>query len=119
MSTIDHVVIVGAGLAGANAAFALRDEGFTGRITLFGNENEWPYERPPLSKNYLRAEDPIEKAYVRQPADYTANDIDLRRGTGVATIDPERRDVTTTDGITDYDALILATGATPRRLMVE
>jgi 3-phenylpropionate/trans-cinnamate dioxygenase ferredoxin reductase subunit len=119
MSTINHVVVVGAGLGGANTAFALRAEGFTGRITLFGNENEWPYERPPMSKTYLRAEEPIEKAYVRQPADYEANEIRLRRGLAVTAIDSDRRTVTAADGATDYDALVLATGAEPRRLVVD
>jgi len=118
MSAIDHVVIVVAGLGGANAAFALRDEGFAGRITLFGSENEFPYERPPMSKGYLRAEEPIEKAHIRPPTDYESNGIDLRRGMPVLAIDSQRKRVIGVDGKTDYDALVLATGATPRRLMV-
>ena len=64
MSEQDAHVIVGAGLAGAKAAEALRDEGFDGRIVLLGDELEQPYERPPLSKDYLRGESPREKAHV-------------------------------------------------------
>ena len=70
MNETEHVVIVGGGMAGANAAVALRDEGFEGRVTILGEEQEWPYERPPLSKGYLRGEEELAKAYVRQPADY-------------------------------------------------
>ena len=81
-STQTHV-IAGAGLAGAKAAEALREEGFEGRIVLIGDESEQPYERPPLSKDYLRGESPPEKALVH-PADFYAdNDIELRTGTAI------------------------------------
>src|SRR3982750_2252159 len=114
MSEIEHVLIIGGGLAGANAAFALRDEGFGGRVTLLGDEDEWPYERPPMSKGYLRGEDAIEKALVHPAADYDAQRIDLRRGVAATSIDVARRTATTTDGELAFDALVLATGAAPR-----
>jgi 3-phenylpropionate/trans-cinnamate dioxygenase ferredoxin reductase subunit len=116
MSTIERVIVVGGGLAGANAAFALRNEGFDGSVTMLADENDWPYERPPISKQYLRAEYTIEQAYVRPPAEYDANRIEIRRGVAALAIDPVGRKVATSDGAIGYDALILATGATPRRL---
>jgi len=118
MSEIEHVLIVGGGLAGANAAFALRDEGFDGRVTLLGEEDEWPYERPPMSKTYLRGEDAIEKALVRPMSEYEAQRIDLRRGVAATAIDATRRTAATTAGDIPFDALVLATGAAPRRLDV-
>jgi 3-phenylpropionate/trans-cinnamate dioxygenase ferredoxin reductase subunit len=118
VSEIEHVLIVGGGLAGANAAFALREEGFGGRVTLLGDEDEWPYERPPMSKGYLRGEDAIEKALVHPASDYDAQRIDLRRAVAATSIDVARRTATTTDGELAFDALVLATGAAPRRLEV-
>ena len=112
-------VIVGTGLAGAKAAEALREEGFEGQIVLVGQEPELPYERPPLSKDYLRGESPREKARVHPEDFYTANDVDLRIATAVERIDTHAREVTlsTTERIV-YDRLLLATGAEPRRLSI-
>lgn len=110
------VVIIGAGLAGANVATELRDKGFDGSITLIGAEDHPPYERPPLSKAYLMGSDPIEKAFVHEPEWYAEHDIDLRLGTTVTAIDPAARQVTVGDETIGYDALVLATGASPRRL---
>ena len=73
-------VIVGASLAGAKAAETLRDEGFTGRVVLVGEETERPYERPPLSKGYLQGKEPREKAYVHEPAWYAEHDVELQLG---------------------------------------
>ncbi len=64
MSGVDTVVIVGGGQAGASAAFALRKEGFAGGVVLVAEEDEMPYQRPPLSKEYLRGESSLEQAYV-------------------------------------------------------
>ena len=112
-------VIVGAGLAGAKAAEALRQQGFDGRIVLIGDEYEQPYERPPLSKDYLRGESPRENARVHDDGFYAANGIELRTGTTVERLDLERRAVALADGERiDYDRLLLATGAEPRRLAV-
>lgn len=117
MNSLDTVVIVGGGLAGAHAAFALREAGYARRVVLVSEEQEPPYERPPLSKEYLRGEKPLEDAYVRPIADYEANDIELLRGRRAVTLDPQIRSLNLDDG-TDlvYDALLIATGAEPRRL---
>jgi 3-phenylpropionate/trans-cinnamate dioxygenase ferredoxin reductase subunit len=112
-------VIVGAGLAGAKAAEALREEGHDGPIVLVGEEPERPYERPPLSKDYLRGESEREKAYVHPAAFYDEHDIDLRTGTGVERIDTGERAVELAGGERlPYDRLLLATGAEPRRVRV-
>ncbi len=113
-----QIVIVGGGMAGATAAFALRDEGFEGRVLIVGNENEWPYERPPMSKGYLRGEEPLEKALVKPAAEYEAHDVELTRGATATAIDVDARRVTTSAGDLSYDVLILATGSEPRRLEV-
>ena len=73
----DTHVIVGASLAGAKAAEALREEGFDGRVVLLGKEDERPYERPPLSKDYLRGESEREKVYVHPAGFYDDHDIEL------------------------------------------
>src|SRR4051794_40972994 len=110
-------VIVGAALAGAKAAEALRDEGFEGRVVLIGSEDELPYERPPLSKEYLRGEAPREKARVHDEGFYESHDIELRTGTTVERIDVEGREVELGGGERiRFDRLLLATGAEPRRL---
>jgi 3-phenylpropionate/trans-cinnamate dioxygenase ferredoxin reductase component len=112
-------VIVGAGLAGAKAAEALRDEGFDGRIVLIGDEAELPYERPPLSKDYLRGESPRENARVQSDGFYLDNEIELRTSTTVERLELDRRAVALADGErVGYDRLLLATGAAPRRLSV-
>ena len=110
-------VIAGASLAGAKAAETLRDEGFDGQIVLLGAEPDRPYERPPLSKGYLLGNDELDSVYVH-PADwYAEHDIDLRTGVTVTGIDRVTSAVATSDGSTvPYDKLLLATGASPRRL---
>ena len=110
-------LIVGAALAGAKTAEALREEGFEGRVVLIGREPELPYERPPLSKDYLRGESPVEKARVHPEGFYEDNQIELRTGTSVEAIDPAAREATLSTGErVAYDRLLLATGAEPRRL---
>jgi 3-phenylpropionate/trans-cinnamate dioxygenase ferredoxin reductase subunit len=112
-------VIVGAALAGARAAEALREEGHEGPIVLVGDEPERPYERPPLSKDYLRGESEREKAYVHPAAFYQEHAIELRTSTTVERIDPGNRTVELADGERlTYDRLLLTTGAEPRRLRV-
>src|SRR3954462_5854440 len=116
--TTTHV-IVGAALAGAKAAEALREEGFDGRIVLIGSEPELPYERPPLSKEYLRGEAPREKARVHEEGFYESHDIELRTGTTATAIDTAASEVELDGGERlKYDRLLLATGAEPRRLNV-
>ncbi|MDT7713246.1 MAG: 3-phenylpropionate/trans-cinnamate dioxygenase ferredoxin reductase component [Pseudonocardiales bacterium] len=117
MSTPRSVVIAGAGLAGAKAAQTLREEGFGGRIVLLGAEGERPYERPPLSKEVLRGEADPDKAYVHDEGFYAANAIELRTDATVASIDTAGSAVVLAGGERlDYDRLLLATGARPRRL---
>ncbi|HLN66470.1 MAG TPA: FAD-dependent oxidoreductase [Streptosporangiaceae bacterium] len=91
-------VIVGASLAGAKAAEALREEGFGGPIVLIGDEDERPYERPPLSKDYLLGKAEREAIYVHSPSWYAEHDVDLRLGTTVTGVDPAAREVTLADG---------------------
>jgi len=117
MSQPDSVVIVGGGMAGANAAFTLRTLGFDGRVAIVSSETELPYERPPLSKDYLRGESPIEKAYVRKASDYDDQKIELLAGTTANAIDIGDRRVDLDDGSSlSYGALVLATGSEPRRV---
>src|SRR4051794_39562328 len=112
-------LIVGAALAGAKTAEALREEGFEDRIVLIGQEPELPYERPPLSKDYLRGESPRDKARVHADGFYEDNEIDLRTGTAVEEIDvPGRQATLSTGERLGYDRVLLATGAEPRRLSV-
>ena len=109
-------VIVGAGMAGAKAAESLRTEGFEGRIALVGSESEAPYERPPLSKDYLRGESPREKARVHPDGFYDEHDIELITGETAVAMDAGARTVTLDSGrVLDYDRLLLATGSVPRR----
>jgi len=112
-------VIAGASLTGAKAAEALRSEGFSGRVVLIGEEERRPYERPPLTKSFLAGKDPLDKAYVHDEGWYAENAVDLRLGTAVTRIDRARREVHLADGSRiGYSKLLLATGASPRRLNV-
>ncbi len=109
-------VIVGASLGGATAAEALRDGGFDGRVALIGSEPDRPYERPPLSKDYLRGESEREKALVHAEGFYGERDIWLLTGASVTALDPAGS-VTLADGRElSFDRLLLTTGAEPRRL---
>ncbi|MBV9164834.1 MAG: FAD-dependent oxidoreductase [Solirubrobacterales bacterium] len=112
-------VIVGAALAGGKAAEELRQGGFDGQLILIGAEPERPYERPPLSKDYLRGESERENAYVHPGGYYGEHHIDLRTETEVTAIDPGAHTVTTSGGEEiSFDKLLLATGAEPRRIPV-
>jgi 3-phenylpropionate/trans-cinnamate dioxygenase ferredoxin reductase subunit len=112
-------VIVGASLAGAKAAEALRDEGFDGAVVLIGTEEERPYERPPLSKAYLLGKDPRDSVFVHAEGWYAEHDIDLRRGVTVTSVDRPARRVGLGNGeFVPYDRLLITTGASPRRLNV-
>lgn len=119
MSTPEHVLIAGGGLAGASAAFALRKRGFGGRVTIVSDESRPPYERPPLSKTYLRGETPLDEAFVRPLAKYAAQGVELLSGRRAVGLDGAARRLTLDDGTAlPYDALLLATGSDPRRLEV-
>jgi 3-phenylpropionate/trans-cinnamate dioxygenase ferredoxin reductase subunit len=119
MTSDRSFVIVGASLAGAKAAETLRTEGFDGRVVLVGAESERPYERPPLSKDYLRGEAGREKVYVHDESFYAEQDIELRLGRTAVSLDPMAHEVTLDDGERlGYARLLLATGAEPRRLSI-
>jgi len=112
-------MIVGASLAGAKAAETLREEGFDGPLILIGEETERPYERPPLSKDYLLGKAERETIYVHPQAWYAEHDVDLRLGTRVTALDPAAHEVMLADGSrAGYAKLLLATGSSPRRLSV-
>jgi 3-phenylpropionate/trans-cinnamate dioxygenase ferredoxin reductase subunit len=112
-------VIVGASLAGATAAITLREEGADGTVTLIGAEHEPPYERPPLSKAYLRGEVPFDKALVRPSAFYAEHGIETMFGTRVTRIDPSARFVELEDHRrVPFDALLIATGGRNRRVSI-
>jgi 3-phenylpropionate/trans-cinnamate dioxygenase ferredoxin reductase subunit len=119
MSADNAYVIVGASLAGAKGAQALREEGFDGPVVLIGDETERPYERPPLSKEYLLGKAEREKIYVHSESWYADNDVELRLGVQVTGIDPAAHEVVLADGSRiGYARLLLTTGASPRRLPV-
>jgi 3-phenylpropionate/trans-cinnamate dioxygenase ferredoxin reductase subunit len=112
-------VVVGASLAGATAAVTLRQEGADGTITLIGAEKEAPYERPPLSKAYLRGETPFEAALVRPPAFYAEQGIETIFGCRAVRIDASGRFVELDDGRrVPFDRLLITTGGRNRRFSV-
>ncbi len=111
------VVIVGAGHGGAQLGIALRQQGFTGSILMIGRENEPPYERPPLSKEYLAREKPFERIYIRPPHFWGEKQITLALSCEVVGVDPAAKLLTLADGDTvEYGTLVWATGGDPRRL---
>ena len=112
-------MIVGAGLAGGSAAATLREEGFDGRLVLVGAEPQPPYERPPLSKEYLRGESPFEQALL-QPLDfYGENDIETRFGVRAARVDAAEATVELDGGERiAYDGFLVATGVRNRRVPI-
>jgi 3-phenylpropionate/trans-cinnamate dioxygenase ferredoxin reductase subunit len=111
-------VIVGAALAGAKAAETLREEGFDGRVVLLGSEPDLPYERPPLSKDYLRGESERDGAYVHPASFYEEKSIELRREVTVSGIDVAAGHLLIEEERLEYSKLLLAVGAEPRRLPV-
>jgi 3-phenylpropionate/trans-cinnamate dioxygenase ferredoxin reductase subunit len=119
MAVEETIVIVGAALAGAKAAETLRTDGFEGRVVLIGAEEERPYERPPLSKDYLRGEAGRDVIYVHEPGFYAEQRIELRLGRTATSLDTSLNQVVLDDGEQlRYDRLLLSTGAEPRRLTV-
>jgi 3-phenylpropionate/trans-cinnamate dioxygenase ferredoxin reductase component len=112
-------VIVGASLAGAKAAEAMREAGFDGQVVLIGDERERPYERPPLSKEILKGEKGREKAFVHKEGWYAEHDVDLRLGTAVTGLHRQDKAVELAGGARlAYDKVLLTTGSSPRRLDV-
>ena len=115
----DPMVIAGGGLAGGNAAAALREEGFAGPVVIISQEPAVPFGRPPLSKTYLRSEEPLGNWYVRPAGWYADNDVDLRTGSRIAAVDTAAHTVALTSGEElTYRKLLLATGGRNRRFAV-
>jgi 3-phenylpropionate/trans-cinnamate dioxygenase ferredoxin reductase subunit len=116
MEQVD-VLIVGAGHGGAQAAIALRQGKFEGSVAIIGDEPELPYERPPLSKEYLAGDKSFERILIRQPAFWEERQIAMLSGRRVVSVDPEAHRVTTDDGgEIGYGTLIWAAGGHARRL---
>jgi NADPH-dependent 2,4-dienoyl-CoA reductase/sulfur reductase-like enzyme len=114
---LDHVVVVGASLAGLRACETLRTDGFAGRISLVGAEQEVPYDRPPLSKKLLAGEWEPDRIRLRKSDDLVGLGLDLVLGVRATGLDADRRTVALDDGRDlVYDGLVIATGAAPRRL---
>ena len=113
---MQHVVVIGAGQAGASCVAKLRNGGFEGKITLIGAEPCPPYQRPPLSKGYLLGDMTLERLFLRPEAFYADQGIALKTDCRVTAIDREARVLSTTEGEVAYDELVLATGSLPRRL---
>jgi 3-phenylpropionate/trans-cinnamate dioxygenase ferredoxin reductase subunit len=112
-----EIVIVGTGHGGTQAALALRQQGFAGSIMMIGRDSEPPYERPPLSKEYLAGEKPFERILIRPPPFWPERDIELRLETNVGKIDPAAKALTVSGGETvSYGTLIWAAGGDARRL---
>jgi 3-phenylpropionate/trans-cinnamate dioxygenase ferredoxin reductase component len=119
MTTDTTYLIVGASLAGAKAAETLRAEGFDESLIMIGQESERPYERPPLSKEYLLGKAERDTIYVHPPQWYAEHDVDLRLAVTVTGLHPGSHEVSLADGSrTGYSKLLLATGSSPRRLTV-
>ena len=115
--TRQRIVIIGAALAGATAAATLREEGFDGQIQLIGAESHWPYNRPPLSKGYLRGQEKLEDQLVNPAGYYAEHGIELRLGVSATAIDPGRKVVSLEGGgRVKYDRLLVATGGRNRAL---
>ena len=116
---MEHIVLIGAGLASTYAAAQLRSSGYNGRITMLGEETEQPYDHVPLSKDFLYGGEGYHELYLRDAEFYRQHDIDLKLGTPVTDLDAEAKTLHLGTGATmDYSSALLVTGATPRRLTV-
>ncbi|WP_133489008.1 NAD(P)/FAD-dependent oxidoreductase [Aliiroseovarius marinus] len=113
---MSHIVVIGAGQAGASLVAKLRNAGFDGEVTLIGAESAPPYQRPPLSKAYLLGEMELERLYLRPENFYADQNITLRLDTRVDAIDAAAKEVVIGDERISYDQLAITTGSTPRYL---
>jgi 3-phenylpropionate/trans-cinnamate dioxygenase ferredoxin reductase subunit len=112
----EPIVLVGGGLAAGTAVRELREQGYDGPLVLFAAESHPPYERPPLSKDYLLGRQPAEKAFVNDASWYADHDVDLRQGSAVDAVDPAAHTLRAGGDELAWSRLLLATGARPRRL---
>ena len=118
-ASVNRVVIVGAGQAGAQTSISLRLMGYEGQIVVIGDEPAPPYQRPPLSKGYLKGELSEDRLYLKPESYYSESNVDLRLSTRATRLDSQAKTLELEDGQKlDWDALVLATGARPRRLAV-
>ncbi len=116
----DRIVIVGAGHGGVQLAASLREEGFAEQIVLIGDEKDLPYQRPPLSKAFLKRATPEDGVLLRGPGFYPQNKIDLALGERAVEIDRSRRRLRLASGTKlEYSKLVLATGGMQRTLPIE
>ncbi|MVZ97429.1 NAD(P)/FAD-dependent oxidoreductase [Sphingorhabdus sp. IMCC26285] len=114
------VLIVGGGHSGAQAAIALRQAKFEGTVAIIGDEAEYPYERPPLSKDYFAGEKAFERILIRPPAFWAERSIDMLLGKRVESVDPVAHTVAFSDGEQiGYGQMLWATGGSPRRLLCD
>ena len=113
---MQHIAVIGAGQAGATLVETLRKQGFDGRLTLWGDEAELPYQRPPLSKAYLLGEMTRDRLHLRPASFYDDQRVEVHTGTRITALDPVAMTLTHTGGTESCDTIILATGSTPRRL---
>jgi len=117
MAPDDKFVIIGAGQAGGRAAETMRTQGFSGKVTIVGEEAYPPYERPALSKRVLTGEDEPDSTYVHKPTYYDEHQIELKLGVSAMTINRSAKSVSLSDGTSlDYTKLMIATGSQLRRL---
>ena len=116
MSSAD-LVIVGTGHGGAQMAIALRQNGFSGSLLMLSRDPEPPYERPPLSKEYLAGGKPFERMLIRPEAFWAGKDIELRLACAVSKVDPAAKELTVVGGKKiGYGTLVWTAGGDPRRL---
>lgn len=113
---LSDIIVIGAGQAGASLVAELRKQGFDGGLTLIGAEPVPPYQRPPLSKAYLLGDMALERLYLRPESFYRDQDVTLRLGQAVSSIDPGNKQVRLGDAVLTYDKLALTTGSAARRL---
>ncbi|MBN8649675.1 MAG: FAD-dependent oxidoreductase, partial [Caulobacterales bacterium] len=115
---MQNIIIIGAGQAATQAANSLRQNGFVGNIKIFGNENQAPYQRPPLSKAYLMGEMPIERLEFKALSQWENDNIELRINEPIISINTKANIATSDKGDYNYDKLIFATGSSVRKLEI-
>ncbi|MEM6937846.1 MAG: FAD-dependent oxidoreductase [Pseudomonadota bacterium] len=113
---VNQVTVIGGGQAAATACATLRASGYDGELILISDESTPPYQRPPLSKAYLKGELPGERLLIKPASWYEGQAIDLRCGTKATAIDADQRQVETSGGAVDFERLVIATGSRPRQL---
>ena len=119
MKKVSDIIIVGGGQAAGQVLVSLKQKKFSGKITLIGNENLYPYQRPPLSKAYLKDEIERDRLFIKQPSFYDDIDIDFTLNQEVVKVDTERKSVQTHDDEFHFKKLVLATGSRPRKIDID